>query len=254
MSSLPNTSMTLVEKINGHSITEEEWRSRYVPRYYGPIVDYAEKILKDRKNAGCAIDGADVVTCVLDRLWKYLSSEESNERKKRERTGSLRRWIETTVYRKIGDVEKIESRRKHPESQGRDSDDGDQPEKITPLDTGGDDDVAIGESERRINAIVLTPFDWVEAFWNSAKKYVYTRSHISKTYREIITKVIFEGKRAVDVANEYGIDQNNVCQIKSRFLSAVRGHLEELKQDQFLFDKELFHELESRHLKSSAED
>ena len=82
MSSLPNTSMTLVEKINGHSITEEEWRSRYVPRYYGPIVDYAEKILKDRENAGCVIDGADVVTWVLDRLWKYLSSEKSNERKK----------------------------------------------------------------------------------------------------------------------------------------------------------------------------
>ena len=124
---------------------------------------------------------------------------------------------------------------KHPESRERDVGGSDHPEKITPLDTGGPDDVAVRRAEQGVDAIVLTPFDWVEAFWNSAKKYVYTRSHISKTYREIITKVIFEGKRAVDVANEYGIDQNNVCQIKSRFLSAVRGHLEELKQDQFLF-------------------
>ena len=254
MSSLPNTSMTLVEKINGHSITEEEWRSRYVPRYYGPIEVCAAEILKDRENAGCIIDAADVVMWVLDRLWKYLSSEESSERKKRERTGSLRRWIKTTIYRKIGDVEKRESRLDRPESQGRDVVDGDQPEKITSLDTGGDDDVAISESERTMDAIVLTPFDWVEAFWNSATKYVFKRSHIEKMQREIITKLIFEGKRAVDVANEYGMNQNNVCQIKSRFLSAVRGHLDELKQDQFLFDKELFNELESRHLKSSAED
>lgn len=253
MSSLPNTSMTLVEKINGHSITEEEWRNRYVPRYYGPIEACASDILKDRENARCLVDGADLAMLALDRLWEYLTSEDSNERKKRERVGSIRKWIKLVVCREINRVEKRESRLGYPESQDGEVAGGDQLEKPTPLDTGGDDAVAIRASERMMDAIDLTPFDWVEAFWNSAKKCVFKRSHISKMQREIITKVIFEGRRAVDVATEYGMDQNNVCQIKSRFLSAVRNHLEELKQDQ-LFDKELFNELECRHPKSSDED
>lgn len=243
---LPETTPTLVAKINAHDISEDEWNTKYVPRYYGPVEAYASYMITRFENAGRIVDGGDVATFVFAKLWSVLQKGDFM----RMRCKSLRKYISQMIYHRLMDLEgKAVVRHESLGDMSADDEAGeDRRENIFDIGGKGGAGSSIDDD---IEAIDLG-FDWCKAFWDWANKFVYRRSNLSEEHRKVLQMLVLEGASVEDVAEEFSTTSNNVSQIKSRFLKAVKMHLDELLADRFLFDESTAKMLNKRYLEVSG--